>query len=531
MRNTLEIEHEVLSTIFSNAEWRELFLSDLSEDDFQSPFYRAIFALCRQNGAEPDAAAIFLSLSEEAKKTVADPVKHFGGILDGPTVVDPAHAISELKAERHRWRALELGNAITKSAERGELAKIEDFARELIQCERPQEKKTDLPFPFSVMIGAAGNFTLAHSDLLESPESFLFMGYLTCLGSALTKRLTVNSYIRTQPRLNVALLGESAFDRKSTSLNIVTGFFKETIEGGFPLSWGVGSAEGLQLSLQEHQQNGCGLLLAVDELKALVSKCSIEGSVLLPCINTLFESNQAHNATKKKVISITDAHLSILAASTLPTYERLFNSTFTDIGFTNRLFIVVGKATKRHAIPRRLADSDRRELADELGRVLKHVGNGLVLDFTADAVAFYSDWYGRLEKTEHARRLDTYSLRLAMLLAVNSLKPAIDLETIQHATALCDWQLELRRIHDPIDADGKMAQMEERIRRALRQRGPLRERDLKRFVAANRAGLWIYQSAAENLRKCGEIEYNSKRREYRFIENCQHNCQHSVVDS
>jgi len=118
-----------------------------------------------------------------------------------------------------------------------------------------------------------------------------------------------------------------------------------------------------------------------------------------------------------------------------------------------------------------------------------------------------------------------------MLLAVNSLKPAIDLETIQHATALCDWQLELRRIHDPIDADGKMAQMEERIRRSLRQRGPLRERDLKRFVAANRVGLWIYQSAAENLRKCGEIEYNSKRREYRFIENCQHNCQHSVVDS
>lgn len=510
------VEQEILATIFANDEWRGLLFRELSEDDFQSPFHRAIFTECKQNGTAPDAAAVFLSLPDFIKKTIADPIKRFTDIVEGPTVMDPAHAIAELKSERRRQRALELGNAISKCAERGELAKVEDYARELVASESPQERKSDPPFPYQAMTGAAGEFTLAHSGLVESPEAFLFMGFLTCLGSVMSKRLTVNSYIRIQPRLNVVLLGQSAFDRKSTSLNIVTRFFNETLEDGFPVSWGVGSAEGLQLSLQQHQQSPCGLLLAVDELKSLVSKCSIEGSVLLPCINTLFESNQAHNATKKKVISITDAHLSILAASTLPTYERLFNSTFTDIGFTNRLFIVVGKSTNRYAIPRRLPDADRRELADYLGQVLKHVGEGLVLDFAPEASAFYEKWYARMEKTEHARRLDTYSMRLAMLLAVNDLKPVIDLETIQHATALCDWQLEIRRIHDPIDADSKMAQMEERIRRTLRQHGPLRERELKRYVSANRAGLWFYAKAADNLRNCGEIEYNAKRREYRL---------------
>jgi hypothetical protein len=62
-----------------------------------------------------------------------------------------------------------------------------------------------------------------------------------------------------------------------------------------------------------------------------------------------------------------------------------------------------------------------------------------------------------------------------------------------------------------------MAQMEERIRRTLRQHGPLRERELKRYVSANRAGLWFYAKAADNLRNCGEIEYNAKRREYRLV--------------
>ena len=42
-----------------------------------------------------------------------------------------------------------------------------------------------------------------------------------------------------------------------------------------------------------------------------------------------------------------------------------------------------------------------------------------------------------------------------------------------------DWQLAMRKLYDPIDADNEVAKMEERIRRNLRTRA-MSIRDLKR---------------------------------------------------
>jgi hypothetical protein len=59
------------------------------------------------------------------------------------------------------------------------------------------------------------------------------------------------------------------------------------------------------------------------------------------------------------------------------------------------------------------------------------------------------------------------SLRLMMLLAVNNLKNEIDTETVNHAIDLCNWQLEVRKMYDPIDADNAIAKVEVAIRRYL----------------------------------------------------------------
>ena len=261
-------------------------------------------------------------------------------IVDGPTVSSPAWAVNELKAERRRRKFFNLGNAITKNAESGELAKVEDFARQILSLDCAlAHKKTDPPFPSEVMLGAAGNYSAIYSELIEAPPAFSFMAFLTCMGSLVARKVTLKSVLRTQPRLYTSIVGESGSDRKSTVIKNVVAFFQDAIGGGFGVTWGVGSAEGLQLSLKERCASGTGLLLALDELKALVSKCGIDGSVLLPCINTLFESNMYQNATKKKTVVIEDAYLSVLSASTLETYERLYNSAFTDIGFPNRIFL------------------------------------------------------------------------------------------------------------------------------------------------------------------------------------------------
>ena len=60
-------------------------------------------------------------------------------------------------------------------------------------------------------------------------------------------------------------------------------------------------------------------------------------------------------------------------------------------------------------------------------------------------------------------------------------------------------------LYDPIDADGKVAKLEEKIRRNLKTRGPLSERDVRRYTNADKDGLWAFSIALQNLRRAGDI--------------------------
>lgn len=357
-----------------------------------------------------------------------------------------------------------------------------------------------LQFP-DVMSGIAGNFANLYAEYLEVPKHFFYMGYLTCLGSVLADRLTLASEIAPQPRLYTLLLGESADDRKSTALNKVTEFFKETIED-FQICWGVGSAEGLQKRLGKRTT----LLLCLDEFKQFVSKCKIEASVLLPCVNTLFESNRYESQTKKSDINLENAYLSLLAASTVQTYERTWSSAFTDIGFNNRLFLVPGSGERKHSFPGKVPDEAKYVRKINTKDILQHVNKHPELDITPAARELYDSWYMNLERSIHTKRLDTYAMRLMSLLTVNEFKSIVDEDVVYKVIRLMDWQLEVRREYDPIDADNQMAKMEEKIRRVLKQ-GAKTERELKQRTNAHRPGLWVFEQAKTNLMRADEIGF------------------------
>jgi hypothetical protein len=337
------------------------------------------------------------------------------------------------------------------------------------------------------------------------------MAYLTCLGAAICPRLRLCSALNTQPRLYTLLVGESATDRKSTCLNMTVQHFKNILTD-FRVHYGLGSPEGLQRIVEE-EENVTSILLINDEFKSFVDKAGIKNSTLLTTVNTLFEQNFYENVTKKSHINIQDARLSMLAATTLETYESIYDRKFIQIGFPNRVFLVTGTAEKRFSIPPRIPLADQNDMKDFLVQVLQHVGNGLELKITQEAYEFYHQWYLKLEKSVHAKRLETYSLRLMMLLAANERKNEIDLETTKDATALCDWQLETRKMHDPIDADNEIARMEERLRRCLRKNS-LTERDLKRRVNYNKYGIYIYNTARNNLRGIDEIGFDKAKKRW-----------------
>jgi Bifunctional DNA primase/polymerase, N-terminal/Protein of unknown function (DUF3987) len=370
------------------------------------------------------------------------------------------------------------------------------------------EGVADTRFP-DIMTGLAGDFARLYASYLEVPAHFLYMAFLTCLGIVLANKLTLASEIAPQPRLYVVLLGESADDRKSTALTKTLDVFKGAVEK-FPVCWGVGSAEGLQGRLESSNR----LLLCFDEFKQFISKCKIEASVLLPCVNTLFDSNRYESRTKKGNICIETAYLGLLAAPTVQTYENTWSAAFTDIGFNNRLFLVPGHGERRFSLPAKIPDKEKYLLKQRLGELLRHVGGWLEFDLSLEAQNLYHSWYMSLEKSIHAKRLDVYALRLMSLLAINELKSEVDAETVRKVTALCDWQFHIRLLHDPVDADNEVARMEEKIRRVLTGRGDLTDRDLQRAVHANRKGVWFYSTAKRNLKSSGELGFNKRQNRY-----------------
>jgi hypothetical protein len=380
------------------------------------------------------------------------------------------------------------------------------------RLELANEKKkgglvSPVPFPDGVMAGFAGDFTKAYSAVLESPPHFFYFAALASLGSAVAGKVTVESALDVDTGGYWVFLGESSDARKSEAIKQTVKFFREAMGPDFRCSLGAGSAEGLQKELE--RVGGRGLLMHYDEFKRLVDKCKIEGSVLLPMVVELFEGREYENATKKTNIKIKDAHLSMIAACTLETWNQIWDGRFTAIGFTNRLFSVVGNSKRKHSIPLPVSEEKKEELRAKLACICNIVvGDGVVCGIEPDARKLYDDWYMKLENSIHAKRLETYALRLMPLLSINESRDVIDADIVTKATKLCDWELKVRKLYDPIDADNKYAHTEENMRRWLKkgEGEPMTERDLKKCVNYQRIGSFVYEQAKKSLLKTGEIK-------------------------
>ncbi|MFC1509691.1 bifunctional DNA primase/polymerase [Candidatus Omnitrophota bacterium] len=394
---------------------------------------------------------------------------------------------------------------------KSQIEKAKDYVSSMNNRKSAEKvNENTLRFPYHIMGGVAYEFASLYSEYLESPIEFFYISFLTCLGCILADKLTIDSEIKPQPRLYVLLLGQSADDRKSTAI-IKT---LEIFDGDIACCLGVNSAEGLQKQLEERNK----LLLCFDEFKLFINKCSIQSSVLLPCVNTLFESNGYESHTKTSSFRIDDALLSMLSASTVDTYERTWDSSFTDIGFNNRLFIVPATGKKKYAIPPNIPETEKKNIREQINKILWNVKDRLELPITPEAKIRFEKWYKNLQNSIHARRIDTYALRFMSLLAVNESKNEIDVDIVQKTIQLMDWQLKVRQLYDPIDADTIMAKMEERIRRQLSSRGPLPERELRRRTGADRAGLWFFDKAKENLKKSGDIRWDKTVRKWELAD-------------
>ncbi len=403
---------------------------------------------------------------------------------------------------------------------REELDRLADQAR-------PWRPPDAVGIPDEGYVGLAADFADLYAEHTESPRSFLYLTFLTYLGGLVTHRVTLHSELRPSPRLYTICLGASADTRKSSSLNHVDAFFRDTIQGfGEYVHYGLGSAEGLARRLGRDPKTNeiHPLIVHLDEARVLTDKSRPEGSILLPMLATLFERTVFDNSTKTHTISIRDGHVALAAASTPETYATMWNAAFLDVGFTNRVWLVAGGSDRRIARPDPVPEDRKHAIADALGQLLARIdqaamGGQIVLRLDADADRLWQQWYEAMPRTIHSRRLDTYGLRLMILLSVSRGDLAtVSADTVRRVTLLLDHQLALRRQYDPIDAESTVARMEELVRRELRTRGPLGRRELRRRTHADRYGLWTFDTALSNLVHAHDVRWDREARRYALVQ-------------
>jgi hypothetical protein len=375
-----------------------------------------------------------------------------------------------------------------------------------------------LHVPSGGMIGLARDFAEVYANYLESPKSFFYFVFLTYFGALIAKKVTLDTELRPEPRLYTVVIGESADTRKSTALRTTDAFFRSLPSlWQPPVLFGVGSAEGLAAELREHAE----LVLHYDEFKSFVDKAKNEHSVALPMVTTLFERGDYDNRTKTERISIRGASLSLVAACTVDTYSSMFDQRFFAIGLLNRLWLIADRASSSIAVPQTVPERDLAKIRQEVSRYLKtidqaYAANGrrpVAYRLTPEALARFRDWYNTRKGTIFERRLDAYAHRLMVLLAATSDKTVVDEEIVTAVVLLLGYQLDVRRECDPVDAESLVAQVEEKVRRAL-ARGSLGGRDLKRKVNYQRVGIWAWQTAVTNLIRQGEVIHDVKNDSY-----------------
>jgi hypothetical protein len=446
-------------------------------------------------------------------------------LLNQVTTTTSVAYYAEIVAGKARQRDLILKTMeLRELAEKGDYAQLDQQLAAMLAEATPIAMKlgdasSALDFPAGAMIGAAGDFARAYSEVVESPASYLFFAFLTALGALVGDRVALKGITRNPARLFTVLLGPTGLARKSTAMKLVLAFFAKVFTE-FSVIRGVGSAEGLAKVIQDRKLTNA--LLYLDELRAFVDKAKIDGSVLLALVNSLFEDSCAENHTKSHSIELQNVHLSLLSACTLETFSHIFDRNFMAIGFPNRLLLVLDDAKDRKPVPGEVAPEIEISLAGKLATILRDLAsysaaNPLLVGLTPEAETIWAEFYNALPRTMAAVRLDQIALRIAMLLAISSGKHEIDAEVIQATIDIARWELAIREEYLPLEASNAIAAMEQKIRQKLKTRGPLRERDLKRLTNANRDGIWVFDTARENLERANEIVFDPKSRVYRLV--------------
>ena len=385
------------------------------------------------------------------------------------------------------------------------------------------------------------------------PHEFFIESIKTVVGAVCGHRIQPDGYDNQQPARWYTILigpgggGKSSASKWAINLFIGTGLVYELSQTGAFLR--IGCAKGSFASASGMSKIGWSkhsrILQVYDEVTTVIEKFSITGSggSFLDMNNELFEYCPSvplsiTKDSKNDTFPRGEVHNSILGCTTPLRWQNAFKKTNSDnSGFFQRLNVISNASSDRVA---QLLVPDLSEIRDRFVRKIQPLEfQRVVVRQTPEATELFDKWYSeKLTEWENVSddikgRIQVMVVRnashLAWLMSGDDVTPdaekanepievSCDEDIMNRAIALAEYEVRVRQLHKPIEADNPYAQIENAIERYFveNEGQPVTRRQLYRLLTANRHGSQIFDRCVmnliqEGLMKIGDREGPKKR--------------------
>ena len=384
--------------------------------------------------------------------------------------------------------------------------------------ETPTFETIEYPvFPRHVMFGTSiyEGFVKPYCDVNSRVDYFMWMPTAVMMMNYLGTKVSV-PYTSWKPSFYIVLIGQKGRANKSSSIKdgmkylenaSVLSMYSKNIKNadGKSLVWEAGSPEGLGTDMM--RTNCKNAVLFYDELSALVSKSSIEGSGMNSALLKMYESNNFANSVKTKKDAFNVDPGTYCASLITATTDRKFAELWSrlageDTGLNDRFTWVLQ--------PKKLPDLKLEQVVNSMEAALatrkiidRAVNKGKFEFFDRTPLQRILEVYGN----RPAIRAEKWALYFAIDMGLDEIDEdcvARGIELVKYEEAVKDYLLTFEALNS------ESAIQQGVVRLLKKNNGKMEKRDVERALNANKYGLTIWNKAYFALVNNGYIVEEGK---------------------
>jgi hypothetical protein len=279
----------------------------------------------------------------------------------------------------------------------------------------------------------------------------------------------------------------------------------EDVGGRSILFASPGSPEGVLLRMSEIE--AARAVMVYDELKHLVAKAKIESSSMESTLLAMYESGNLGASVKRQkenfAFNAGRYSFSLIWCTTSDDFLKLWARLAGDSdGLNSRMFFLPApKQPKKLTTYREVDHKQAAKMTEDY------------LDIGIRRGTFKVENLGLWDEARETKRMSNRSVNLAekfaLALAVDLGRDRVDEDCQQRGLALAAYRDAAANWLNPFQAENPQADLEERIRRSLTNRGGImRLRELERELHSNRYGLFSWWRALNGMAVHGLIAFD-----------------------